>query len=139
MDPIGFSLKDDLTSDISEPFLTAPQAVIICASDGSSNELENRDVSTCKPREGLNSSPNPSDAGLDPSIFSLFNVPDGTACRHPKYPKHLCCDGLAGRAEKDNGYIHMGYVDVCSLCKLSHVYNSPLYNPLNLSAVCMCE
>lgn len=139
MDPIDFSLKEGLTSYTSEPFLTASPAINSCANDGSSNKLQKPDGSMCEPREEENSSPNPSDAGLNPSIFSVFNIPDGTACRHPKYPKHLCCDGPAGRAEKDNGYVHMAFVDVCFLCKLSHVYNYLMYNLLKSSAVYMCD
>lgn len=144
VDSIDFSLNERLTSDTSEPFLTAPPAISSCASDGNSNKLQKPDGSMCEPseeepREEGNSSPNPSDASFDPSILSIFNIPDGTACRHPKYPKHLCCDGPAGRAEKDNGYVHMAYVDVCFLCKLSHVYNYLLYNLLKSSAVCVCD
>lgn len=121
MDPIDFSLKERLTSDTSEPFLTASSAINSCANDGSSYKLQKPDGSMCEPRNEENSSPNPSDAGLDPSIFSIFTIPDGTACRHPKYPKHFCCDGPSGRAEKDYGYVHMAYVNLCVLCKLSHV------------------
>lgn len=137
VDPMDFLTKEPLTSDTSEPFLAAAPAISSCAIDGSSNKLQKPDGSTCELRKEGNSSPNPSNAGWDPSFFSIFKIPDGTACRHPKYPKHLCCDGPAGRAEKDNGYVHMAYVDMCVLCKLSHVYKYLLYNLLKSSAVCV--
>lgn len=127
VNPIDFSIKERLTSDTSEPFLTTPPAISNCASDGNSKKLQKPEGSMCEPRNEENSSPNPSDANLDPFIFSIFNIPDGTACRHPKYPRHLCCHGPAGRAEKDSGYVHIAYVDMCFLCKLSHVYNHLLY------------
>lgn len=134
MDPIGFSTEEHLTSDISDPFLTASPAVSSCASDGNGNELQKRDGSKCELRKEGNLSPNPSDAGLVPLFFS---IPDGTACRHPKYPKHLCCDGPVGRAEKEKGYVHMSYVDVCYLCKSSYVYDYLLYNLLKSFACVM--
>lgn len=123
-DPIDFSVKERLTSDTSEPFLTDPLAAISsCASDGdsNSNKLQKRDGLRCELRKEGTSSPNPSGAGLDPLFFSILNISDGTVCRHPKYPKHLCCDGRAGRAEKVNGYVHMAYVDKCFLCKSSFI------------------
>ncbi|MCJ1347847.1 hypothetical protein MMC31_006077 [Peltigera leucophlebia] len=104
-------MQESLTLfDTNEPpFLASSPDINICTSDDgiSNNKLEKPDDGgMCEPPEkGADSDPEPSDAELflDSSPFSIFNIPDGTACRHPKYPKHLCCDGPVGRAEKTDG------------------------------------
>lgn len=119
VDLTEFSTEDGLTFDTSEPFIAATPDISSCTNNGISNKLQKRDGARCDLKKGGNSDPEPSDVGLlEPSLFSMYNIPDGTACRHPKYPKHLCCDGPVGRAEKADGYVHMGYVDVCFLCKV---------------------